>query len=180
MKLVALVGMTGAGKSEVSRLLRMNKFTSVRFGDATDKEVEKKGMELNEESERLVREGLREKYGMAAYAVINLPRIDTALKKGNVAIDGLYSWEEYNVLKEKYGEKLILLAVWSSPTMRYRRLALRHCRPLTATEAAERDKSEIENLNKGGPIAMASFTINNEGSLEELATQVEKFLARLK
>ncbi len=180
MKLVALVGMTGAGKSEVSCLLKKNGFTPIRFGDATDEEIERRGLELSEASERLVREELREKYGMAAYAIINLPRIDAALEKGDVAIDGLYSWEEYNVLKDKYGERLILLAVWSSPPTRYGRLSSRRLRPLTAVEAAGRDRSEIENLNKGGPIAMADFAINNEGSIEKLVAQVERFLARIK
>lgn len=179
MKLVALVGMTGAGKSEVSGLLKRKGFIPIRFGDATDEEIKKRGLKLNEANERLVREELREKYGMAAYAVINLPRIDKALKKGDVAIDGLYSWEEYNTLKDKYGEELIILAVWASPQTRYKRLALRSRRPLNTTEAAGRDKSEIENLNKGGPIALADYTINNQGSLEKLTEQVDEFLARL-
>jgi len=32
---------------------------------------------------------------MAAYAKLNLPRIDETLQKSNVVLDGLYSWEEY-------------------------------------------------------------------------------------
>ena len=38
---------------------------------------------------------LRKELGMAAYAILNRPRIDTALEKSNVVADGLYSWEEY-------------------------------------------------------------------------------------
>ncbi len=47
-------------------------------------------------------------------------------------------------------------------------------------EADSRDKSEIENINKGGPIAMADFTIVNEASLEELARETERVLSALK
>ncbi|MFH1648066.1 MAG: hypothetical protein ABID71_10500 [Chloroflexota bacterium] len=78
MKVVSIVGMTGSGKSEVARLFRAKGFAVVRFGDITDEEVKKLCLELNEATERQVREFLREKYGMAAYALLNLPRIDAA------------------------------------------------------------------------------------------------------
>ena len=81
-------------------------------------------------------------------------------------IDGLYSWEEYTFLKEYYGEKFIVVAVWASPETRYARLADREKRGLTREEATSRDKAEIENVNKGGPIAMADITILNEFSMD--------------
>ncbi len=46
----------------------------------TDEEVKRRGLELNEQNERSVREDLRKQYGMAAYAILNLPRIEAALK----------------------------------------------------------------------------------------------------
>ncbi len=83
------------------------------------------------------------------------------------------------LLKDYYGDKLNLVAVWSSPKTRYSRLAGRRIRPLTNKEAAARDKSEIENINKGGPIAMADFTITNESSLKELKEQTQRIIERL-
>ncbi len=41
MKVVAIVGMAGAGKSEVARLFEVSGFIRVRFGDVTDEEIEK-------------------------------------------------------------------------------------------------------------------------------------------
>jgi dephospho-CoA kinase len=117
---------------------------------------------------------------MAAYAQLNLPRIDNTLKSSNVVVDGLYSWEEYILLKEYYGKKFTTVAVCTSPATRYGRLAHRAKRALTMEEADSRDKSEIENINKGGPIAMADFTIVNEASLEELARETERVLSALK
>ena len=180
MKVVAIVGMAGAGKSEVTRVFEKHGFKKVRFGDITDKELKNRGLEPNEENERYIRQQLRKKHGMAAYAKLNLPRIDSALKSSNVVIDGLYSWEEYILLKERYGKKLSVLAVWASPTTRHARLAHRVERPLTLEEAASRDKSEIENINKGGPIAMADFTILNETSLEELKRETKRVLSALR
>ena len=180
MKLVAIVGMTGAGKSEVSRFFERAGFLRIRFGDITDEEVRKRGLELNEENERHVREELRQAHGMAAYAILNLSRIELGFKQQDVVIDGLYSWEEYMMLKSYFGEKLLTLAIWSSPRTRYARLASRDVRPLTTEEAASRDKSEVEKLHKAGPIAMADFTISNETLLKDLAKETRKMITTIR
>jgi dephospho-CoA kinase len=180
MKLVSIVGMTGAGKSEVAKIFEENGFTKIRFGDLTDEEMKKRGLEANEENERLVRELLRKEHGMEAYAKLNLPRIGQALKKSDVVIDGLYSWEEYNYLRARYGKNLYLVAVWSSPMTRYARLNSRSSRRLTLEEAVKRDRAEIENINKGGPIAMADFTIINESSLEDLRKEARRIISTLR
>ena len=180
MKVVSIVGMSGSGKSAVATIFRDSGFTSVRFGDITDDEIEKRGLELNEENERIVREELRLENGMAAYAILSVPRIDTALKSSDVVVDGLYSWEEYIYLNKRYDRDFIVIAVYSSPQVRYARLADHEVRPLTAAEAASRDRAEIENLDKGGPIAMADMTIINESSFEDMKLQVERIIADLK
>ena len=71
------------------------------------------------------------------------------------------------------------MAVVSSPATRYDRLGKRRHRPLTREEAASRDRAEIENINKGGPIAIADFTVINESSLEDVKAAVEGILRRL-
>lgn len=180
MKLVSIAGMTGSGKSEVAKVFEENGFTRIRFGDITDEEIKKQGLELNEENERCIRESLRQEYGMAAYAKLNLPRIDETLKHSDVVIDGLYSWEEYSFLKTYYGEDFYVVAVWASPRTRYARLSDRLSRSLTRKEAAGRDRAEIENLNKGGPIAVADFTIINESSLKNLGTEARRIVAQLR
>ncbi len=179
MRVVSIVGMAGSGKSEVAAVFEKNGFKKIRFGDITDEEVKKRGLKLNEENERNVRQELRQEHGMAAYAKLNLPKIDTALKSTSVIIDGLYSWEEYTLLKNRYGDDFRVVAVWASPKTRYGRLAKRPVRPLTTEEAAGRDVAEVENTNKGGPIAMADFTIINESTLKDLQKETRKILAAL-
>jgi dephospho-CoA kinase len=180
MKVVSIVGMTGSGKSEVAAVFHDNGYTPVRFGDITDEAVQNRGLELNEVNERAVREELRNEHGMAAYAILSIPRIDAALKSSDVVVDGLYSWEEYIYLKQRYGKDFIVIAVYSSPQTRYTRLADREVRPLTNEEATGRDRAEIENLDKGGPIAMADMTIINESSFDDMKKQAERIIAGLK
>ncbi|MFC2062925.1 AAA family ATPase [Chloroflexota bacterium] len=180
MRVVSIVGMAGAGKSEVARVFEESGFARVRFGDVTDEEIKRRGLEVSEENERYVRELLRQKLGMAAYAKLNLTRVDEASKYADVVIDGLYSWEEYTLIKDYYGDGFHVVAVWSSPKTRYARLAARAKRGLAAEEATSRDRAEIENVNKGGPIAMADLTIINESSLENLRKETRKIISRLK
>ncbi|HEY92492.1 MAG TPA: AAA family ATPase [Dehalococcoidia bacterium] len=180
MKVVSIVGMAGAGKSEVARVFEENGFVRVRFGDLTDDEIKKRGLELNERNERYIRELLRKNHGMAAYAKLNLHRIDSALEHSDVVIDGLYSWEEYTFLKNYYQEGFYVVAVWASPRTRYARLTSRLNRCLTLEEAANRDRVEIENINKGGPIAMADFTIINGASLEKLKRGAKGIILKLR
>jgi dephospho-CoA kinase len=135
-----------------------------------------------------MREAIREENGMGAYALLSLPKIDAALKAGDVVIDGLYSWSEYRILKERFGNGLTVVCVFSPPVLRYKRLGERihesddrehRMRRLTEAQAKERDYSEIENIEKGGPIAMADYTILNESSVDKLEKQVRELADRI-
>ena len=180
MEIIAIVGMTGSGKSEAAGFFKESGYKNIRFGDITDKEIKKQGLELNEANERIVREQLRKDYGMAAYAVLNLSGIDLALKQTPVVIDGLYSWEEYTFLKNYYGNRFCVVAIWASPKTRYARLAKRAVRPLTAGEAASRDEAEVLKISKSGPIAMADYTIANEATLKDLKRDVKKTITAIR
>lgn len=189
-ELICIVGMCGAGKSEVAEYMKKKrKFGYVRFGQITlDKFIELKE-KPTEAREKEIREGFRKKYGMAAFAILNIPKFDELLKEGDVIGDGLYSWEEYLVLKERYGKQFVCLAVYAPPSLRYSRLVDRgkkhrfdaklRYRSFTLEEAASRDKSEIENLNKGGPIAMADYTLINVSSVEKLRNQIDDVLDKI-
>lgn len=180
LRALALVGMPGAGKSSCALHLEERGFFQFRFGGIVQGEVEARGLEVNAENERVVREELRARHGMAAMAVIALPRLKAALaERPNIVIDGLYSWSEYKFLQENLGAALTVVAVTCTRHIRYERLAKRRIRPLTNAEAATRDWAEIENLEKGGPIAMADYTFNNDGTTNALIDQLNGLLVAL-
>lgn len=175
LRVIAIVGMPGAGKSLVADFFRVKGLPVLRFGDETERGLKELGKEINETNERWYREKLRRDFGMAAMAMRLEPRIVGASQKSNIVVlDGLYSWEEYIYLKEKFPH-LLLLAIFASPTIRYQRLLDRHVRPLSREEAESRDIAEIEHLNKGGPIARADYLIKNESTPDTLKTELEKF-----
>ncbi|OGD63945.1 hypothetical protein A3A71_01840 [Candidatus Berkelbacteria bacterium RIFCSPLOWO2_01_FULL_50_28] len=174
-RLVAVVGLTGSGKSEVVSEFEGAGFAKIYFGSLTLEKLNEEKLEVNEANERMMREKLRAEHGMSAYAKLNIPKIEVEISKGDVVIDGLYSWEEYTALKEKF-PTMEVVAVYSPPVLRYERLASRPVRPLTNAEAQSRDSAEIENLHKAGPIAMADYTISNTSTVVELKNAVQQIL----
>lgn len=187
-KIIFVVGMAGAGKSIVSDELLKHGFSYLRFGQITLDKVREKGFEVNEENEKKVREDLRREFGMGAYALLNIPKIDALLKDNNAVVaDGLYSWSEYKILKEKYGDLMTVIAVFAPPETRYERLEKRTAendndkrfRALPKDQAKSRDFAEIENIEKAGPIAMANFTLVNTGSLEDLKADIKRILSQI-
>jgi len=179
--ILALVGMPGAGKSEAVCHLQKKGIPFVRFGEITDQGVLGLGLSLTPENEREYREKIRKEMGMAAYAIKAEPWIRSLLEKNNIiALDGLYSWEEYIYLKEKF-PKLTLIHIFAKPSKRYQRLSKRIVRPVPFEKSRERDLAEIEKLNKGGPIAIADYLLENDSdNLEDLYIKIDNLLTRLK
>lgn len=175
-KIVALVGMCGSGKSVVSEMFEERGWKKIYFGGVTMKELEKRGLERCEKNERMIREELRKTYGQAAFAILLVDEIKESAKTSDVILDGLYSWDEYKVLKAEFGDALTVVAIATNSELRYQRLSTRAIRPLTREEAISRDHSEIENLAKGGPIAIADYFMVNNSGVEELRAEFEKFL----
>lgn len=177
---LAFVGMPGAGKTEAVIHLQKKGVPFVRFGDLTDEGLKKAGLETTPANEQAYREKIRHELGMAAYAIQAEPKIEAILAKGNVvAIDGLYSWEEYKYLKDRFPE-LSVIFIYAEPRVRYERLAKRPVRPFSPDEARNRDFSEIEHLHKGGSIAIADYCIvNNSSDMNDLYTKLDALMERL-
>ncbi len=186
-RIYAIVGMAGSGKSIACDVLKDMGWKYIRFGQVTIDRLEAEGKAVTEESEKKMREALRKEYGMGAYALLALPAIEKGFKKGSVVIDGLYSWSEYKILKEIFKDTLTVVHICASPKTRYLRLDQRshdikdekhRMRRLAPVEAEKRDYAEIENIEKGGPIAMADYTVVNEGALDDLKQAMKELAVR--
>jgi len=184
-KLYAIVGMAGSGKSTAAQVAQEKGFGFVRFGQITIDELGARGMEITPENEKFVREDIRRQEGMGVYAKRLITKFDELLQTRSVVADGLYSWSEYTILKEHYGERIVVIAIFVPPETRYKRLEARvsdekdtakNNRRLTREQAKARDYAEIENVEKGGPIAMADITIQNTGTMEEFLNELRKYI----
>ena len=178
-KAVAVVGMCGSGKSVLCSYFTNMGWESVYFGGVAVSQLKRNGTPVNEANERAIRESLRKDLGMGAFAIILKDEILDKLSRSNVVLDGLYSWSEYVILKQLLGDNLVVLAVVTNGAIRKERLSSRSVRPLSADMVDSRDVAEIENLEKGGPIAKADYYVLNNGTERQLRAQFDEFMSWL-
>lgn len=182
--ILTFVGMPGSGKSSCVDHI-MEKYPGLPpvlyFGGITVDEVKRRGQEVNEANERVVREELRRTEGRDSYAHRIAKKIDELTEQDHkrIVVDGLYMWPEYKVFKDKYDGQAVIVAVTAPRHVRHERLAHRPVRPLTSEEVNSRDYAEIENMEKGGPIANADYTITNNKAPADLYEQLDEILAEI-
>jgi dephospho-CoA kinase len=180
--ITAIVGLCGTGKSVVAKYIEETfKFKPIYFGGYVLEELKNRNLEINSVNEKHVREDLRKKYGLDVIAKRAADTIHSYAADGaNVIIDGLYSFSEYLYLKDKFGKQLIVLSVHSRKALRYQRLGQREVRPLTPREVDQRDFSEIKNIEKAGPIAVADYHIINDGDIQDLYKSIETIMKKIR
>ena len=178
VKIIAFVGLAGAGKTSAVDYMTAKNYPKVYFGGVVLDAMTEAGLEHTQENEKPFREALRAKEGNDFLAKRIITQINNLIEAGQkrIVVDGLYSWTEYKTLKHEFPGEMTVVAIITPRQVRYRRLAQRPIRPLTSKEAQERDWSEIEHLEKGGPIAIADHYITNAGDLDALHEKINEIL----
>lgn len=178
LKILAFVGLPGAGKSTAVDYLTDRDYPKVYFGGVVLHAMDEAGLAHTEANERRFREELREKEGKDFVVNRIIEQIHNLADAGQhrIVADGLYTWTEYKILKREFPGELVVVAVVAPKHLRHNRLAQRPIRPLTETEASERDWAEIENLEKGGPIAIADFYLTNDKDVESFDAQINALI----
>lgn len=173
--IIAFVGMPGSGKSTAVEYLSSKGFPKVYFGGVIYDAMREAGIEITPESQTMFREEIREKEGKDFVAQKIVTQINNLIDAGQHTIiaDGLYTWTEFKILKRAFPGELTVIAILAPRNIRHRRLSQRPERPFTSEEAKTRDWSEIEKLEKGGPIAMADYFVINDSSVEQLYEDID-------
>ena len=177
-KILAFVGLPGAGKSEAVDYVVSKGFPKIYGGGLIVEGVKELGLEVTPENEKEYREDMRAKHGKDIFIRLVAEQMHNLVDAGQrqIVFDGLYMWTEYKYLKHEFPGELVVVTVVAPKRLRHRRLTTRPVRPLTVEEATNRDWAEIENLEKGGPIAIADYFIQNDGNLDDLHARVTTVL----
>ena len=174
-KIIALVGLAGSGKSSAVEYLTEKGFPKIYFGGVIYKAMNEAGIEKTWDNQQKFREEIRRREGKDFVIKRVIKNIHDLINAGQnkIVLDGLYTWSEYKFLKHEFPGQVVVIAIVTPKYLRYQRMAKRIERPMQPHEVDQRDWSEIENLEKGGPIAIADYFIINDGSLEQLHQKID-------
>jgi dephospho-CoA kinase len=178
-KIIAFVGLAGSGKSTAVEYLTEKNIPKVYFGGIFYEAMKEAGLTPGDwDVENTFRKEIREREGKDFIVNRAIKQLQDLAEAGQhrLIADGLYSWTEYRILKRAFPGELTVIAVVAPKKLRHHRLANRPERPMTAQQADERDWAEIENIEKGGPIAIADYFVINDGDLESLHSQLDDIL----
>ena len=173
--------MPGAGKSSAVDYITAKGYPKVYFGGVVLKAMQDAGLEPSPANEKLTREKLRADEGPDVIVKRIAQQIHDLIDAGQhrIIADGLYSWTEYKYLKREFPGEMNLVAILAPRHLRHHRLSKRPVRPLQPNDALERDWSEIEKLEKGGPIAIADHYVINDSNIQNLHQQIDRELDSL-
>jgi dephospho-CoA kinase len=165
LRIVAITGMPGAGKSTAAQALVRSGWKRVVMGDVIRAETKRRGLEPNAKNTGEVMKELRAEHGEAAVADLCLQEI-ARLGADRVVVDGIRSVAEVDAFRRR--AEVMLIAVDASPARRYELLKERGRSddPLTREMFDERDMREL-GVGIGEAISLADATVSNERATTE-------------
>lgn len=168
--------MPGAGKEEFVRVALESRYGVIRMGDVVRSEAESRGAAMDERGVGGFASLEREAHGPGIWA----ERCLRVLGEGDTVIDGSRSLAELEVFRRALGSGLRLVAIHSSPNLRFLRLQkrARYDAPGDREAFDERDRREL-GWGLGSLIAMADVMVVNDGTLEKFRETVAEELRRI-
>ena len=179
--LIGITGTDGGGKGAVVDYLVSEKgFAHYSGSGLITEAIEKRGMQVNRDNLRLVGNDLRRQFGndYIARELIERSKNDNAK---NVIIESVREVSAADLIKSSGGT---LLAVDADQKIRYERITKRGSKKDSVSfdkfceqEATEMNDPDPHGMQKRQVIEAADYTIQNNGTLEELHKEIDKFLA---
>jgi len=183
MKVIGAVGDIGSGKDEVLKYLRDRYGVPyISTGDIVRQMAQQEGVEGTRENLEAISKRCFTDMGRGCFVRMAAQEI---VKRGwKVAgISGVRSPEDVAVMEEMFGGGFILVRVdVHDPRIRFERVRLRGERrdPLTWEAFQEQDRNEELEFQINRAEAMADYTVDNSGTLEELHRQLNDLVASKK
>jgi dephospho-CoA kinase len=174
-RLIGLTGTNGSGKGEAASFFVKKGYAYLSLSDIIRDELRNKGQEITRDN--LIRMGntMREEVSPDILARKIMKKV-----KGKAVIDSIRNPKEVEHLRKQQG--FILLAIDAPPKIRYERVKKRGREEsvLTLQEFIAKEAEEMSTVERSQQLQvcmkMADFTIQNNGTLQELHKKLEKLL----
>ena len=179
MLAIGFVGFPGSGKSEATAIAQTKGFVSVAMGDAVRSYMHKSRIQLSEKNVGIIANKLRADHGMDVIAKMSIPVV-RGLTAQKVVIDGIRGIAEENAFKKEFKGDFKLISITAGPIVRFNRIKGRS-RPDDAISLERFEKKDERELAWGLEEALeaAEYSIQNEGTLEALYSEVSSVLEKL-
>jgi dephospho-CoA kinase len=179
--IIGVTGTNGAGKGTVVEYLVQKGFKHYWVRDFLVAEITRRGMQVDRSAMRDVANDLRQKHG-PSYVVETLYANATA-DGGNSAIESIRVLGEVEFLK---AHGVPLIAVDAERKLRYERVVSRG----SSTDKVDFDTWVAQEEREWAPVAQwdmdipgvmknADYTLQNNGTLEELHQQIDAVLRKI-
>ncbi len=183
MIIIGITGTLGAGKGTiVEYLVEKHNFKHYSARDFIIEEIKKRGLDVNRDSMTIVANDLRAK-NSPSYIIEEL-YAKANEKESNAIIESIRTPGEIEFL-HKQGN-FILLAINANPKIRYERIFERKSNTdkisfgeFLANEEREFKTTDPNKQNLSACINQANYTLKNNGSLEDLHSQIDKVYSKI-
>ena len=182
MKIIGAIGENGSGKDEILSYLKSKyNIPFIGTGDIVRSIAQKEGVEptrsnLGEISSKYFRQ-----FGKGYFVKLAAEQVEK--NRWEVAgISGIRSLEDVTILKDMLGDNFILVRVMiTDPKERYRRMLNRGSDrdPDTFEKFLQLDENEEKIFHLEEASRQASFTLTNDGSLEDLHNKIDVLVKQI-
>jgi dephospho-CoA kinase len=176
-KVIVITGMPGSGKTEALTVAEELGIHVFRMGQCVVDEVKARGLKDDSEHVPKIAHEMRQTHGPRIWAERTVEKVRAAKPGKTIIIDGSRSGEEIETFREEWGNDLVIVAIHTSPGLRYERLMKRGRKddPAALEKIKERDAREL-GWGLGEVISLADTVIINDGTLDELHRNIREIL----
>lgn len=177
---VGAVGKNGSGKDTVLEIIA-NQYglPIISMGDIVREIAKERGIEPNRENLNEISRSHFERHGEDFFIRLVIERIDASAAPV-VVVTGIRTYLDAKTLRERYGPSFLLIRVIvSDDEERLRRAIARASArdPKSAEELREHDTREERIFGIEKASSLATSTVKNDGSLEDLSAEVDQWVA---
>lgn len=178
MLIICAVGYNGSGKDTVLNILcQIYDLKMISIGDIVRDLTREMGLEctrenLNQTSLKYIKEYGRDFFPKKVIEIIENNGYE------NVCVSGIRTYIDVEVLKSYYKDKFFLIYVQGDENTRYNRLKNRgeERDPKDFNEFLTQEKNEEKRFQISKAIRCAVYTIDNNGSIEDLRNGIYKMI----